>query len=85
MPAGPVPAGKASQFKDKNVVDAQAPFHQVSTDIFQPRLLVVLDPDIRKKSKSQPNPEKCLVQRLPYGYFLSFFAQEPQVKNQGQY
>ncbi len=68
--------------KHKNIVDAQAPLHKISTDIFERRLASFFYPHKNKKRHSQCYPEKSLQQCLFDSDGPVFFAEQAQVKYQ---
>lgn len=75
---------RKDEHKDKNVVDAQAPFHQVGAEIFKRDGLPPLDPDKNQKSQGEADPKKSLVEGLADGNDLVLLAEQTQVKGEGQ-
>src|SRR5688500_15067918 len=65
--------------KHKDVIYAQAPFHQVSTEVLKPCGLPIFYPHKNKKPNPKPNPEIGLIKSFPDGDRRVFFTQQAQV------
>ena len=76
--------GGEDEDEDKNIVNAKAPLHEVSTQVFKPGTLPIFNPHKNKKSQREPHPEKRLVQRLPDGNLFIFFTQQAKIKCKSQ-
>src|SRR5215217_6702859 len=55
--------------ENKDVIDTQAPFHEVSTEVFQGRDAVLPPPQKRTKGKGKKHPEEGLPKRLFHADF----------------
>src|SRR6185436_978067 len=71
--------------EDKNIINAQAPFKQVSAEIFECRLSSHFNEYKNKECHSKAHPKKSLIEGLLYRDGLILFAQQSQVKHQSQY
>lgn len=74
---------RKNENENKNIINAEAPFHQVGADVFHCRLLAIFNPHKNKKGQRKPYPEKSLVQSLPDGNFFIFSAKKTQVCHNG--
>src|SRR6185436_15290082 len=71
--------------EDKNIINAQAPFKQVSAEIFECRLSAHFNEYKNKECHGKAHPKKSLIEGLLYRDGLILFAQQSQVKHQSQY
>jgi hypothetical protein len=67
--------------KYKNIVDTQAPLHQVRADVFECHNVAIAEPEEYKKRKCQSNPEERLKNCLFYCDVRMLFAEQTQIKN----
>src|SRR4051812_1275752 len=67
--------------KNKNIVDAQAPFHQVSADKFNSLLMTFFkNPEKNKKPKSKRNPKYRLEKSFENGDGCASLTEQAKVK-----
>src|SRR5258705_1845397 len=76
--------GRKNNNENKNIINAETPFHQVTTEVLQSYYLAVLCPQKNKKGKSKPYPKKGLKQRLADTDLFTSLAQKTQIKYQCQ-
>src|ERR1700749_1059087 len=71
--------------KDENeyedIVNAQAPFHQVGADVFEGRMVALLHPEEYREGQGQGDPERRLQERPPDRDDGSVAAQQTQIQN----
>ena len=84
MPGGFDPEEAEDEDKDKDIVDAEAPFHEIGAEILQGRLVSLLIPEKCEKSHGKAHPEKSLINSLPDRDRRSLLAHEPQIKSDCQ-
>ena len=77
--------GRKDKYENKNIIDTETPFHQVTTDIFKCSLLPTFYPDINEECQGQCYPKESLPQRLPDSNGFILLAKQPQVEYKGQY
>lgn len=54
--------GSKNENEYKDIINTQAPFHQVSAEVFNGKITSFFNPHKNKKAKRQQYPEECLIQ-----------------------
>jgi hypothetical protein len=67
------------KYENKDVINAQAFFHEVSTEVFKRRFLTVNQPHKSKEGESQPYPEQALLKCLFDADLSRLFTEYTQV------
>ena len=76
--------GRKNEDEYENIVNAQAPLHQVSTQVFERQGLAIFNPHEDEKPQRQGHPKKSLVQSLANGDDFVFLTQQTQIKGECQ-